>query len=136
MSSEERSTSWALSLFDALDSRTHTNVRILAAVVGTLVTIGMWIVHLSFINIFDVFIQIDDWAKVFIGLTLAPPFVAAFTIGSFIYPPPIEPKKKKASGPMSTYFYQERASKRRNLLIIAATIAAINLVLMFATSGV
>ena len=136
MSFEEKTTSWALSLFDALESHTHTRIRILAAVGGTLLTVIIWIVHLTYINVFDVFLQLDDWAKIFLGFVLAPPFVAAFTIGSFIYPPPIEPKKKKETGPMSTYFYQERASKRRNLLIAAAIVAAINFVLMFAMSGV
>ena len=135
MSFEEQASNWALSLFDALDSHRHTQVRILAAVGGALVTIILWIVHLTYINIFDVFLEIDDWAKLFIGFTLAPPFVAAFATGTFIYPQEIEPKKKDESGPMSTYFYQERANKRWKLLIAAGIIAALNFVLMFAASG-
>ena len=135
MSFEDQASNWALSLFDALDSRRHKKVRILAAVGGTLVTIVIWIVHLSWINIFDVFLEIDDWAKLFIGFTLAPPFAAAFAVATFIYPQALEPKKKDESGPMSTYFYQERATRRWKLVIVAGIVAAINFVLMFAASG-
>jgi hypothetical protein len=135
MSFEEQASSWALSLFDVLDSHTHKNVRILAAVGGTLVTIIMWIVHLTFPAIFYSFLQTDNWEKLILGFILAPPFVGAFATGTFIYPQAIEPKKKDESGPMSTYFYQERSSRRWKLLIIAGIIAAVNFMLMLVTSG-
>src|SRR5688572_177467 len=59
------------------------------------------------------------------GVVLAPPFVLAFTAGSFIYPQPVEPKTKDQVGPTSTYFYQERSSRRWKLLIFAGLIAAV-----------
>jgi hypothetical protein len=135
MTLEERATSSALSLVDALESPTHSGVRFLAAAAGALVTIGMWIVHLYYLDIVSFFAEIDSWAKLLLGLVLAPPFVVAYAIGCFIYPQPIEPKNGDEFGPMSTYFYQERASKRRTLLIVAALIAGLNLVLMFIASG-
>lgn len=135
MSVEEQATSSALSLVDALESPAHTGVRFFAAAAGTLVTIGMWIVHLYYLDIFDFFIQIDGWAKLLLGLVLAPPFVVAFAIGCFIYPQPVEPKNGDEVGPMSTYFYQQRASRRWKLLIGAALVDAVNFVLMLAMSA-
>jgi hypothetical protein len=133
MSFEEQASSWALSLFDALESSTHNRTRVFAAIGGTLATIVMWVVHLTYPEIFTFFL-IDDWAKLFLGFVLAPPFVFAFTVGSFIYPQPPEPKNE--SGPMSTYFYQERASRRWKLLIVAGLIAAVNFLLMLITSEI
>ena len=136
MSLEERSTSWALSLFDALESHDHTRPRILAAAGGALVTVIVWVVHLRYLNLFDFMLELDDWAKPLVGFLLAPPFVVAFTIGSFIYPQPTDSLKENDLGPMSTYFYQERASRRWKLLIAAGIFAAVNFVLMLISSGV
>ena len=135
MSLEERATSSALSLVDALESPAHNGVRYFTAAAGALVTIGMWIVHLNYIDIISFFVELDSWAKLLLGVVLAPPFVVAFAIGCFIYPQPIEPKSGDEFGPMSTYFYQERASRRRKVLIGAGLVAAVNFVLMLAMSG-
>src|SRR5262245_14378376 len=96
---EKRATSWAVSLFDALESPAQTKGRIYAAVGGVLVTIVMWVVHLTHPEIFDSLIQDDNWGKLFLGFVLAPPFVAAFSVGSFIYRRGIEPVRNE-SGPM------------------------------------
>lgn len=136
MSYEEEATSWALSLFDALESYTHTTMRVFIAAGGALVTLVIWIFHLINPEVFTYFLHIDSWAKLILGSLLAPPFVAAFTIGSFIYPQPVEPKTEDRSGPMSTYFYRERASRRWKLLIAAGICAALNFVLMLITSGI
>ena len=130
MSFEEKATSSALSLLDALESPAHTRVRVFAAAGAALVTICIWIIHLNYLDLFSFFGEIEGWAKLLLGFLLAPPFVVAFTIGCFIYPPPIEPKSGDEFGPMSTYFYQERASRRWKLLIVAALVAAMNFVLM------
>src|ERR1051325_3978210 len=90
---EQRATSWAVSLFDALES--ETKARKIAAVGATLATIVMWVVHLIHPEIFNTLIQEDDWAKLFLGFVLAPPFVAAFSIGSFIYRQALEPAKNE-----------------------------------------
>ena len=135
MSFEERSTSWVLSLFDALESHDHIRPRILAAAGGTLVTVIIWVVHLRYFDILHFLIELDDWAKPLVGFLLAPPFVVAFTVGSFIYPQPIQSLKENDSGPMSTYFYRERASRRWKLLIAAGIFAAVNFLLMFISSG-
>ena len=135
MSFEDNASSWAVSLFDALESHDHIRPRILAAAGGAIVTIIMWVVHLRYLNLVDLFGELDSWAKIFMGLILAPPFLVAFTIGSFIYPQPVESLKSNASGPMSTYFYQERASRRWKLLIVAGIFAAVNFLLMFVSSA-
>jgi hypothetical protein len=135
MSFEERASSSAVSLLEALESPAHPGVRIFAAAGGALVTIAMWIVHVYYLDLIEFFMELDRWAKLLLGFVLAPPFVVAFAVGSIIYPQPVEPKNGDEYGPMSTYFYQERASKRRKLLIVAALIAGMNLVLMFIASG-
>ena len=134
MSVEEKAGSWALSWFDALESNTHTRIRIYTAAGAALVTIGMWVVHLLYPGIFTFFFESDDWLKLFFGVALAPPFVVAFTVGSFVYPQPIEPVKTDVTGPMSAYFYRERASRRWKLVSAAALIAAVNFVLMLVTA--
>jgi hypothetical protein len=135
MSLEERTTSSALSIVDALESPTHNGVRVVAAAAGILVTVVIWIVHLEFFNIFDFFMEMNSWAKPLLAFLLAPPFVVAFAIGCFIYPQPMEPKSGDEIGPMSTYFYQERATRRWKVLIVSGLVAAVNLVLMLAMSG-
>ena len=135
MSLEERATSSALSLVDALESPTHTGVRTIAAVAGTVVTAIIWIIHLEYFDIFDFYREMDRWAKPLLAFLLAPPFVVAFAIGCFIYPQPVEPKTGDEIGPMSTYFYQERSSRRWKVLIVSGLVAAVNLVLMLAMSG-
>lgn len=134
MSVEEKAESWALSLFDALESNTHNTARVYIAAGGALVTIAMWVVHLLYPGIFRFFFETDDWRKLYFGVVLAPPFVVAFTVGSFIYRQPTEPEKTDVSGPMSGYFYRERANRRWKLIIGAALIAAVNFVLMLVTA--
>ena len=135
MSLEEQATSSALSIVDALESPTHNGVRVAAVAAGILVTAVMWIVHLEYLDIFDFFKEMDNWAKLLLGFLLAPPFVVAFTIGCFIYPPPMEPKSGDEIGPMSTYFYQERAGRRWKLLIVSGLVAALYLLLMLIMSA-
>ena len=135
MSYEEEASSWALSLFDSLESQTRVKRRILVAAGAALATVIMWAVHLMNPDLLTALIDLDNWAKLLLGVLLAPPFVLAFVVGSFIYPQPVEPKTKEAVGPMSTYFYQERSSRRWKRLIAAGLVAGLNLVLMIATSG-
>jgi len=134
MSIEEKADSWALSLFDALESNTHTTARVYLAAGGAVATIVMWIVHLLYPEIFNFFLERDNWLKLFFGVVLVPPFVVAFTVGSFIYRQPTEAEESDISGPMSGYFYRERASRRWKLIIAAALIAAVNFVLMLVTA--
>ena len=136
MSLEEQASSWALSLFDTLESHNHRRTRVFTAVGGAAVTFVVWIAHLLNPEIFAYFLQSKGWAKLALGFLLAPPFVFAFTLGSFIYPQPIEPESKDEVGPMSTYFYQERSARRWKLLIAAGLVAAVNFVLMLVTSEV
>jgi hypothetical protein len=131
---EQRATSRAVSLIDTLESPAQTKGRILAAVGGGLVTIVMWVVHLTHPEIFSTLSQDDSLGKLFLGFVLAPPFVLAFAIGSFIYRQGIEPVKHE-TGPMSGYFYRERANKRWKLFIVAGIITALNFLLMLITSG-
>ena len=136
MSLEERASSWALSLVDLLESNAETRLRAFAAVGAIVVTIIMWIVHLTYPNIFLFFLEQDNWAKLFLGFVLAPPFVVAYTIGSFVYSERKGMVKTDEPGPMSAYFYQEKESRSWKLFIVAAMIAAVNFMLMFVTSGI
>jgi hypothetical protein len=135
MSFEEQASSSALSLIDVLESPAHRRTRVFAAAAGALVTIAMWIVHLYYIDLFTLFSQMRGWAKLLLGIFLAPPFVLAFTLGSFIYAPAVESKETDEPGLMSTYLYQERSSRRWKLLIVAGLLAGVNFVGMLATSG-
>lgn len=130
---ERRVSSWALSLFDELEENTQTRTRIIAAAIGTVVTILLWVVHLSYPYILHDLIESDDWAKLSLGFLLAPPFVVAFSIGSLIFRQVSETAENE-SGPMSGYFYKQRADKRARLLIIAGIVGALNLMLMIITS--
>ena len=136
MSVAEHSTSWALSLVDALESPGNNNVRLFAVAGGALGTIAMWVAHLFYPGIFQFFLDQDSWAKLLIAFLLAPPFVLAFAIGCYLYPQTAEPPAHDNVGPMSTYFYQERSTQRWKLLIVAALITAVNLVLMFIVAGI
>ena len=135
MSLEEQASSSALSLFDTLESNNHKRTRVFVAVGAAMVTLFVWIAHLLNPEIFAYFLQSKGWAKLFLGFLLAPPFVLAFSVGSFIYPQPNEPDSKDEVGLMSTYFYQERSSRRWKLLIAAGIVAAVNFVAMLITSG-
>jgi hypothetical protein len=132
---EDQASSAALSLIDALESPDQAGKRVFAAVGGVVVTICMWVVHLLRPDIFTYFLESKGWLKLLLGFALAPPFVVAFTIGSFIYPQPVEPKDSSAFGPMSAYMYQERASRRWKLLMAAALFAGLNFVLMLVASA-
>lgn len=129
---QKRIISRALSLFDALEANTQTRVRLLVAAGGMITTVVMWLVHLTYPQIFQTLIQEDSVAKLLVGFVLAPPFVVAFSIGSFISPQVHKPVQDE-SGPMSGYFYRERADKKYRLLICAGLFAGLNLILMIAT---
>ena len=135
MAFEDRANSWALSVVDILESHEHIRTRVYVATGAGLATIVMWVVHLTYPQIFTFFLDIDSWAKLAVGFVLAPPFLVGLGAGSFIYRQPPEPDSRDATGPMSTYFYQERASRRWKLLIAAGLITAVNFVLMLVTAG-
>lgn len=132
---EKKAESLAVSVFDALESNTHARTRLYTAAGAGVVTIVMWVVHLLHPEIFEYFFGSDDWTKLFLGFVLAPPFVLAFTLGSFIYRQPVEPEGTDASGPMSGYFYRERASRRWKLIMASGLIAAVNFLLMLVTAA-
>ena len=135
MSIEKKAGSLAVSWFDALESNTEARTRLYTGGGAAVVTIVMWVVHLLHPEIFNFFFQSDDFVKVCLGVVLAPPFVVAFSLGSFVYPQPVEPERTDISGPMSGYFYRERASRRWKLLIASGVIAAANFLLMLVTAG-
>jgi hypothetical protein len=109
-------------------------MRTLVAAGAMLVTIGMWLVHLTYPEIFQTLLQEKSVSKLLIGFVLAPPFVVAFSIGSFIAPQ-VRKAVEDESGPMSGYFYRERVDKKYRVLICAGLFAGVNLVLMIATSA-
>ena len=63
----------------------------------------MWVVHLSYPFVFQTLLDGDVGVKFLTGLTLAPPFAAAFSIGHLVYPQARE-LVDEDSGPMSAYF--------------------------------
>lgn len=136
MAIEERASSGALSLVDILESNERKRARVYTVAGAGLATIVMWVVHVTNPDIFTFFLQLNSWAKLALGFVLAPPFLAAFGLSTFIFPQPIEPASIDQTGPMSTFFYQERSSRRWKLLIAAALFAAVNFVGMLVTSGI
>ena len=130
----KRITSRALSLFDALEENSETRTRLWAAAGGIVGTTVMWVVHLTYPEIFQTLMEDRGWAKFLVGAVLAPPFVVAFSIGSFIYPQ-ADKQGDNDSGPMSGYFYRESADRKYKLLIGAGLIAGLNLLLMMITSA-
>ena len=46
---EKRLTAWALSLVQALETDAEMRVRVLALVIGTVVTIIVWVGHIRFV---------------------------------------------------------------------------------------
>lgn len=136
MAVEEGASSLALSLVDVLESNERKRARVYASAGAGVATIAMWVVHLLYPEVFTFFLELDGWAKLAFGFVLAPPFLTAFGVGTFIFPQPIEPASADQTGPMSTFFYQERSSRRWKLLIAAGLFAAVNFVLILATSGI
>ena len=132
---DQRLTSLALSLFQALEESSKTRVRVLAVAGGILVTGGMWLVHLSYPYILHSVIEADSKITLLclFAVVLAPPFAASFSVVSLIWPQANEPVKDE-SGPMSGYFYRERADRKWKIIIASGIIAAINLLLMMVTS--
>lgn len=100
-----------------------------------LATVGIWTVHLSFPYLFRDLLQIEirpiAWAA--FALILAPPFAAAFSLGSLIFSQ-VDGPVENESGPMAGYFYQERADRKWKIAIGAGIIAAVNFIFMFVAS--
>lgn len=136
MALEERASSAALSLVDILESNEHSRTRLYVAAGAALATIVMWVVHVTYPEVFTFFIDVDGWAKLALGVVLAPPFLVGLGAGSFLFPQAIKPTSTVESGPMSTFFYQEQASRRWKILIGAGALAAVNLLLMFITARI
>ncbi|HEX6650339.1 MAG TPA: hypothetical protein VF075_12400 [Pyrinomonadaceae bacterium] len=109
-------------------------VRFLAVVIGTVVTIVMWVVHLSYPSVFQTLLNGDVEVKLLTGLALAPPFTAAFSIGHLIYPEPRELVDEE-SGPMSGYFYRRSADRKWTIAIAAGIVAAVNFLCMMITAA-
>ena len=133
---ERRLNSWALSLFQALETNTQTKTRVLVVAGGVLATIGIWFVHLRYPSISQRVIDTDSRLLVLFsfGVVFAPPFAVAFSLVSCIWPRAKLPDEEE-SGPMSGYFYRESANKRWKLFIVAGIITALNFLLMLITSG-
>ena len=136
MSSLDRSlTSWMVSWFQALEENPQRKTRIFAAIAGILVTIGMWLVHLTYPYIFQ---EVSDsqsnlafWCL--FAAVVAPPFVVGYSIGSLVCPEANDPASEE-SGPMSGYFYRERANRKWRILIVAGMVGGLNFLLMLVTS--
>lgn len=132
---DEHGTSWALSAVDALETNNQKKTRGVVAAGGILITIGMWIGHWFYPYVLDHLVQLESkilFLLVFAAV-IAPPFAAAFSIGSIIFPQANEPVKND-SEPMSGYFYRERADTKWKLVVFAALIAATNFIFLVITS--
>ena len=130
MAVHERVTSWVLQV---LETDARKRIRVLTVVVAALVTIVMWAVHFRYPYLFKELLHSKREIKFLSALVLAPPFVAAFSIGYLIYPQAAETANNE-SGPMSGYFYQRSADRKWKIAIAAGIVAAVNFLLMFITS--
>jgi hypothetical protein len=133
MSVEENVTSRVLSTLQSLESDGQKRIRIAGIAVGVLVTIGMWIVHLSFPELFQLLLSGRREIKLLAALVLIPPFVAGFSAGHLIWPSP-DGKASPEDGPMSGYFYRRSADTKWKIAIAAGLVAGANFLLMLITS--
>lgn len=130
---EKRVSSWLLSAVNAVEGDAKKRIRILAVVVGTLVTILVWVVHWRYPYLFQRLLQARGELKLLSALVMAPPFAAAFSIGHLINPQASETVDNE-SGPMSGYFYRRSADKKWKIAIAAGIVAGVNFLLMFITA--
>jgi hypothetical protein len=86
---DRRLTSFALSLFHALEANTQTKTRVLVVGCGMLATIGQWLVHLSYPYTFHNLLQTESKILFLFGFAfvLAPPFAVAFLYRLLHLPP-------------------------------------------------
>ncbi len=70
---------------------------------------------------------------VWLTLTLVPPFVAVFSIGSTLSSKLLS--NTDSSGPMSGYPNRQRSERKWKITFLASFVAAANFLLMFATAG-
>ncbi len=82
---EQRLTAWALSLVQALETDAQMRVRVLALVIGTVVTIIMWVGHITYPYVLQVLLDGEVELKFIAAFALAPPFTAAFSVGHLIF---------------------------------------------------
>lgn len=130
---ENRASSWLVSALNSLEGDAQNRIRVLAVVVGTLVTIVMWVVHWRYPYLFHRLLHARTEIKLLSALVLAPPFAAAFSIGHLINPQARQAVDTEA-GPMSAYFYRRSADKKWRIAIAAGIVAGVNFVLMFITA--
>lgn len=130
---EQRLTSWALSLVQALETDAEMRVRLLGVVIGTVVTIIMWVGHLIYPHVLQILLDSEVELKFVAALALAPPFTAAFSVGHLIFRQRDQAAEDE-SGPMAAYFYRRSADRKWKIAIAAGIIAAINFLLMVITS--
>ncbi|HEU4507363.1 MAG TPA: hypothetical protein VFR78_03925 [Pyrinomonadaceae bacterium] len=130
---EKRASSWLVSAITSIDGDPRNRIRVVAVVIGTLVTIVMWVVHWRYPHLFQRLLHARTEIKLLSVLVLAPPFAAAFSIGHLINPQARETVDHEA-GPMSGYFYRRSADKKWTIGIAAGIVAATNFLLMFITA--
>jgi hypothetical protein len=132
---EEHGNSWALSAVDALESRNQRKTRALIAAGGIVATIGIWLAHWFYPYVLDNLVQLQSKLLFLFAFAavMAPPFAAAFSIFSIIFPQANEPVKNDAE-PMSAYLYRERADTKWKIVFAAALIGAVNFLLLLITS--
>jgi len=130
---EQRLTAWALSLVQALETYAEMRVRVLALVIGTVVTIIMWVGHITYPYVLQVLLDGEVELKFIAAFALAPPFTAAFSVGHLIFRQRGQTAEDE-SGPMAAYFYRRSADRKWKIAIAAGIVAAINFILMVITS--
>ncbi|HKR22230.1 MAG TPA: hypothetical protein VJS17_06535 [Pyrinomonadaceae bacterium] len=133
-------TSWMSSLYETLEDNNQTRVRLWVAAGGLVATAVVWIVHLSVPDIAEQIFEADSkFAMLFLfGVTVAPPFAVAFSLGSLLMRRRTEPVADESgppSGPMSGYFYREQANREWKLLIVAGLFGGLNFLLIVITTA-
>ena len=117
---EEHGNSWALSAVDALESRNQRKTRALIAAGGIVATIGMWLAHWFYPYVLDHLIQLQSkilFLFVF-AVVIAPPFAAAFSIFSIIFPRPMSRLRPTLNRCQDTYTGSGRMPNGRSYLLL------------------
>jgi hypothetical protein len=112
-------------LIEALQSSQSTTLRVSTALAGTLVTVGMWLVHLRYPYLL--------FGLGFFGaVVIVPPFFTVMSLG-YLFFPDITVASDDEPGPMDGYMRQVQGDRRWKITVFAAAAGAANLLFMWST---
>ena len=97
-------------------------IEVLGVSVGTLVTVGVWWLHLTGSWFDEIYYRNHILYVIIVSL---PPFVSSFCAGQLLFPK-LNERPEDRSGPLSGYMELEKGARRWKIVMIALLIAIIN----------